>query len=283
MELGSQTHKELFCRSIVESHREYDPLAIAWPPLEGEALQLLRSIPFWEEALDREVQAGRIVSAYAQTVSDPLVHEAIAVQGLEETRHAQLLEGMMRFYGLEVRHRPVAPLSANLEDAFMALGYEECLDSFFAFGMYKLAYEARLFPESLFAIFDRLIDEEARHNLYFVNWAAYHQIHKGEGAEPLRSARALWYYGYALARLVGGLASGRPNSPGFTAHGASSLAIDLTPESFIGACIAQQNVRMAVFDPRLLRPQLMPALAGFASEVLRLFNPKKSHPQSHSA
>jgi hypothetical protein len=62
-----------------------------------------------------------------------------------------------------------------------------------------------------------------------------------------------------------------------------SLAIDLTPESFIGACITQQNARMGVFDPRLLRPQLMPALAGFASEVLRLFNPQKSPPQSRSA
>ncbi|MBW4700056.1 MAG: hypothetical protein KME03_19565 [Aphanocapsa lilacina HA4352-LM1] len=57
----------------------------------------------------------------------------------------------------------------------------------------------------------------------------------------------------------------------------------MTPESFIGACITQQNARMGVFDPRLLRPQLMPALAGFASEVLRLFNPQKSPPQSRSA
>ncbi|UFP95575.1 hypothetical protein [Gloeobacter morelensis] len=271
MELGSTTHKELFCRSIIDAHEEYNPEELPWPPLEKSALELLRSIPFWEEALYRERQAARIVNAYAEATNDPLVQKAIALQGVEEARHAKLLEVMMSYYDIKVQLRAVEPLPHNLEDAFMSLGYEECLDSFFAFGMYKLASEAQIFPTAIFSIFNRLIDEEARHNLYFINWAAYHQIHTGQGAEVIRSLRSLWYYGQAIGRLVGGFSSGAANSPGFTAHGVSSLSLELTIETFIQTCIDQQERRMAPFDRRLLRPLFMPQLAGFASYVLRLF------------
>ncbi|AGY56543.1 hypothetical protein [Gloeobacter kilaueensis] len=280
MELGSVTHKELFCRSIIDTHKQYDPLEMPWPELDEPALELVRSIPFWEEALYREIQAGRLVSAYAETVDDPLVREAIAMQGVEETRHARLIEGLMRTYDIKVRLRPVEPLPADLEDAFMALGYEECLDSFFAFGMYRLAADAHIFPEKIFAIFNQLIDEETRHNLYFINWAAYHQIRTGQGAEIIRSLRSLWYYGQALTRLVSGFASGTANSPGFTAHGISSFAIDLTPEKFIRTCLQEQELRMTAFDRRLLRPQLMPTLAGLASQLLSLWPSPQPHSRS---
>ncbi|MEN9217360.1 MAG: hypothetical protein Q6K90_08550, partial [Gloeomargarita sp. HHBFW_bins_162] len=54
MRLGSSAHKELFCRSLLETHRDYDPTTFAWPELDGETLKFLRSIPFWQEALATE-------------------------------------------------------------------------------------------------------------------------------------------------------------------------------------------------------------------------------------
>ncbi|MEH2010394.1 hypothetical protein [Nostoc sp.] len=47
------------------------------------SLEFLRSIPFWDKALDAERQAGAIVSGYAATVSNPLLQSAIALCTLE--------------------------------------------------------------------------------------------------------------------------------------------------------------------------------------------------------
>ncbi|MDZ8241764.1 MAG: hypothetical protein RMZ69_32290 [Nostoc sp. ChiQUE01a] len=92
MKLGSVEHKELFCRSFTESYREYEPEYVPWPDLDDAGLSFLRSIPFWEKALDTDRQAGAIVSDYAQTVSDRILQAAIALQGQEELRHARLLK-----------------------------------------------------------------------------------------------------------------------------------------------------------------------------------------------
>ncbi len=62
MKLGSVEHKELFCRSLTESYREYEAESLPWPDLDDAALSFLRSIPFWEKALDTERQAGAIVN-----------------------------------------------------------------------------------------------------------------------------------------------------------------------------------------------------------------------------
>jgi hypothetical protein len=90
MKIGSEAHKELFCRSFMESHLKYEPEKLPWPQLDGVGLERLRGIPFWEKALDTEREAGALVSAYAETVSDPVLREAIALQGVEEARHAMI-------------------------------------------------------------------------------------------------------------------------------------------------------------------------------------------------
>lgn len=54
-------------------------------------------------------------------------------------------------------------LPQNIEQNFSHFGFEECLDSFFAFGLFRVAREASVFPEQIFTIFDPILDEEARH------------------------------------------------------------------------------------------------------------------------
>jgi hypothetical protein len=44
MKLGSVDHKELFCRSFMESYREYAPESLPWPNLYETALTILQGI-----------------------------------------------------------------------------------------------------------------------------------------------------------------------------------------------------------------------------------------------
>jgi hypothetical protein len=170
MKIGSEVHKELFCRSFMESYQEYEPEQLPWPQLDSVTLDRLKAIPFWEKAFDTERGAGVLVSAYAEMVDDPVLKEAIALQGREEGRHARLIKTLIDRYGIEIRERPRIELSDNIEEAFMDFGFAECLDSFFAFGLFGIAREAGFFPEQFFTIFDPILDEEARHIVFFVNW-----------------------------------------------------------------------------------------------------------------
>ena len=68
MKIGSQEHKERFCRQFAASHQLYEPETLPWPELDGPALQRLRSVPFWQEVLRTERRAGAIVNAYAKTI-----------------------------------------------------------------------------------------------------------------------------------------------------------------------------------------------------------------------
>jgi len=57
--IGSDDHKELFCRWFLDSHDPYRVDDIAWPELAPEALDKLRGLPFWGDAVgtEREVAA----------------------------------------------------------------------------------------------------------------------------------------------------------------------------------------------------------------------------------
>jgi hypothetical protein len=89
-------------------------------------------LPFWEEAIATEVEAGVKISAYAARVRDPLLREAIALQGSEELRHAALLSTLLTRYDVRISERPPAQLPVDLDRALVGIGDGECIDSFFA-------------------------------------------------------------------------------------------------------------------------------------------------------
>jgi hypothetical protein len=281
MQIGSEAHKTLFCQCFMDSYLDYEPEKLPWPNLDQATLDRLRQIPFWEEALDTERKAGVMVRAYAATIEDPEVRTAVLLQAKEEARHAQLLQFMVQHYGIPAKLRPAAQLPTAIDLAFTDFGYEECLDSFFGFGLFGIARESGFFPESLLAVFDPLLDEEARHIVFFVNWIAYQQINQGQRIKPLRDVKALWHYGRALRRLItafGGSAT--RDGAGFIASGASAVVADLTPARFIAACLRENDYRMGKFDGRLLRPQLMPMLASLGLKGLQVFPQRQSRPTS---
>lgn len=275
MKIGSQAHKELFCRSFMESHLEYEPESLSWPQVDSVVLERLRGIPFWQTALETEQKAGNLVTAYAEIVRDPILREAIALQGREEERHGRLIATLIERYGVEIKPSVTESLPSNIEEAFTTFGFEECLDSFFAFGLFGVAREAGFFPEQFFTIFDPILDEEARHIVFFVNWVTYMQISRHQGAMVVRATKALWHYGKALRNLIAAFGTSDSNGAGFTATGASAFTIDLTPEMFLSACIQENAKRMSKFDNRLLQPQLMPAIATTGLRTLQVLSRMK--------
>jgi hypothetical protein len=266
MKIGSEAHRELFCRSFIASHREFDPEKLSWPDLEGAALERLRSLPFWGEAVATEQEAGLKIQAYGETIHDPLLREAITLQAAEEMRHAALIVALIQRYDIPLSTRPTAPLPADLEQAFVDVGYGECIDSFFAFGFFEIARRSGFFPAALLTVVEPVLEEEARHIVFFVNWEAYHQRHHGYYGAPLRAARALRYYGRAVRRRLGAFHSAA--GVGFTMRGSQSIDVDMSPASFLKICLEENAKRMAGFDADMLRPRLVPMLARLALRSL---------------
>jgi hypothetical protein len=273
MRVGSEEHRQLFCRQFIASHCRFDPAALDWPDLDEAALGRLRGIPFWQEVLYTERRAAAIVAAYAQTIADPLVREAVDLQGFEEARHAELLRLMIRNYQIEAEDRPLEePPRADLRRAFADFGYGECLDSFLGFGVFKVARRSGFLPEPLFEIFDMLMREETRHIVFFVNWMAWQQAVSGRIARSLRGLNAARYYYRAIARLVGTIRRGQDanNGKDFSATQAGVFLDGFSFRGFVEECCAEHARRMAEFDPQLLQPRFLTKLAEISLTGLRL-------------
>jgi hypothetical protein len=276
MKLGSAEHKELFCRTFLDTHLDYEPEKLPWPDLDDESLSRLQGIPFWTEALITEKDAGVMVSNFAETIDDPLIKEAIALQGREEERHGRLIEYLVKYYDIEVKPLPETKIDDNIENEFITFGFTECLDSFFAFGMFGIARQAKFLPEPFFTIFDPILDEEARHIVFFVNWVTYLQIHQGKGWLPLRAVHSLTSYLKAVRSQIKAFSgSDEPENQGgnssFTVSEVGHFMEDLTPKLFFATCLEENKQRMKVFNQELLQPMLMPRISNIAYRTLKLF------------
>lgn len=274
MKIGSDAHKDLFCRQFRATYTPYEPERLPWPELDDAALARLRGVPFWQEVLHTERRAGLIVEAFAKTVTDPVLQEAIALQGAEETRHAQLLRVMIERYGIEVVEQPLAPIGPDVETAFIDFGFGECLDSFLGFGAFKIARESEFLPEPMFAIFDTLMFEETRHIVFFVNWMAHREAQHGRRAGWLRAGTSLRFYIRAIRRLLGTARRGAELNDGkeFSATQASLFLDGFSFRRFVEDCYRENARRMSSFDADLLRPRFVPALADVALSGLRLWD-----------
>jgi hypothetical protein len=279
LQLGSPQHKDLFCRSFIDSYLDYEPKDLPWPELDAISLDRLKGIPFWREALLTEQEAGVMVTAFAQTIDDPLIQEAIALQAFEESRHARLIDVLIDRYQIEISRPPYPTVPDDILTAFIDFGFAECLDSFFAFGMFGIARQANYLPESVFAIFEPILDEEARHIVFFVNWVTYLQLQKGR-PNLLRGGHALWHYGRAIKKLMDAFGNTGDDKDGvpFTATEATHFMDDLTPELFFSVCLAENARRMQKFDPQLLQPMLFPRLSQVALSCLRLLPKRQPQP-----
>ena len=284
IKVGSDAHKELFCKQFLETHQLYDPATLPWPELDEAQLGRLRSVPFWQEVYHTERRAGAIVAAFTPMVQDPLVREAVALQGMEEARHASLLRVMIARYGLQATEQPIEQFPPNLETAFIDFGFGECMDSFLGFGAFKTARQSEFLPEGMFEIFDVLMYEETRHIVFFINYMAWRQVQRGRGAAPLRALTSAWYYGRALSRLLGMARRGKNANDGkdFAITEANMFLEGFSFRQFVEDCYRENARRMSVFDPDLLQPRLLPAIADKAAAALRMWERHRPHLRSRA-
>jgi len=270
--IGSDQHKRLFCRMLLDSYDPYKPAVIDWPKLEPAALARLTGLPFWDMAVATEETAGRRMEALAGACEDALIREAVALNAFEERRHKDVLGHMIRFYGIELAPEGPPPPTIDPLWGFLRTGYGECFDSFFAFGLFELAKGSGFFPPELVEVFEPVIQEEARHNLFFVNWVAYEQARRG-GVKTL-GLGGLAFRGQCLAALAvqawnRAKAARGVEEENFTEAGRDAVGIDLSPKAFLQLCLAENDRRLSGYDPRLLRPRVMPAIARVACRFLR--------------
>ncbi len=277
---GSHAHKTLFCQTFINSHRTFEPSELPWPTLDEASIDRLRSIPFWSVALAAERNAGYMVTEFAQKITDPEIRDALAMQGIEESRHARLLDVMLRHYGISVSEIDIGPQSAT-ERAFLDFGYEECIDSFFGFGIFGLAQQIQLFVPELTDIFEVVLLEEARHVTFFVNWIAYERIRRGRGFLPFQAYCTVLGYVRAVRRIVTTFAPPASNGGmktqgvGFGAEGAFAMFDDVTWRSFLQSCVDGNAYYLGAMPSQLLKPTLLGTLAKVAITLpIPSFGPK---------
>ena len=234
-----------------------------------------------------------MVTAFADNVDDALIREALAMQGIEETRHANLLAEMLQQYGIVVAEIPVAPLPAT-ERNFLDFGYEECIDSFFGFGIFGLAQQIQLFVPELTDIFEIVLLEEARHVTFFVNWIAYERIRRGRGFKPFQAFSTTLGYARAVRRIVTTFAPAgksdqstmKTQGVGFGAEGAFAMFDDVTWRTFLESCVRGQDHYMRAMPPELIKPSLLPNAARAALTLVPSFRRRAknaSHVPPHPA
>jgi hypothetical protein len=106
---GSEAHKREVCRMFRETFNPYRPAVITWPELSTEALQRVKSLPIWDIAVHTEGRARMRFAAYAGTLADPDMRDAIMLNAWEENRHKEVLSKMVEAYGIKLADEP--PLS----------------------------------------------------------------------------------------------------------------------------------------------------------------------------
>jgi hypothetical protein len=266
--LGSEAHKALFCGMLLETFNPYKPSVIDWPKLDAETRDRIVSLPIWDMAVQTENKASLWVHSYgARVAGDAWLRKAVALNAFEEARHRHVLANLVQAYGIPLAPEPQFTPPRDTEWAFMKVGFSECIDSFFAFGLFELARRSGYFPPELVDTFEPVMQEEGRHILFFVNWVAWRRRNLPLWRRAWFAARiaAVWV---ALAWERIGIAGSLDKAPdqdhNFTINGTKSVGIDVGLAELLGICLAENDRRLAPYDARLRRPAFVPFMARLA-------------------
>ncbi|TLU74327.1 hypothetical protein [Lichenicoccus roseus] len=278
LQAGSEAHKALFCQDFIDTHQTFDPETLPWPELTDVELARLRGVPFWQEVYHTERRAGAIVDAFTPQITDPIVREAVRIQGIEEARHARLIKVMIDRYGIDAHEQPMEKFPADLETAFIDFGFGECLDAFLGFGAFKTARESSFLPEGMFEIFDTLMFEETRHIVFFINYMAWREKRRGLGG-PRRAMKSARFYARAGKRLFGMVNRGQEANDGkdFAVTQANMFLDGFSFQRFVEDCVNENARRMGELNQQLMQPRLLPSMASLALQGLRVWELTRPH------
>ena len=286
---GSEAHRRAAAAMFRDTFNPYKPSIIAWPQLDDAARDRLVSLPIWDIAVQTEGRARLRMLAYADQLADTLWRGAIEQNGWEEWRHKQVLSDLVAAYGIALAPEPPYLPPRDPEWAYLVTGFSECIDSFFAFGLFELAKRSGFFPAALVDTFEPVIQEETRHILLFANWLAAHRATLPFRRRPWFELRVLAVWVFLAWERIGiarGLDDGRqapaPDNS-FTLTGSKAVSdADVSPAALMAICLAENDRRFAGYDARLRRPTTTPLLARAALRVMGLFG-RAPHPARRPA
>ncbi|CAN5729367.1 hypothetical protein BH11PSE3_BH11PSE3_12070 [soil metagenome] len=277
---GSEAHKREVCRMFQETFNPYRPSIIAWPVLGADALQRVTSLPIWDIAVHTEGRARLRFAAYAACVEDPEIRASVMLNAWEENRHKEVLASLVASYGIALASEPAYQYPRDPEWTYLVTGYCECIDSFFAFGLFELARRSGFFPAELVETFEPVIQEECRHILLFANLVAWKRANMPWWRRLHFEFRvtAAWFAiaweRLVLARTMG--ASGVGQDSNFTASSAQAVTpIEIGVRDLMELCLQENDRRFAGYDPRLVRPTAVPKLARLALLLSRPWTNRK--------
>ena len=273
---GSAAHKRAVCKMFHETFNPYKPSVIEWPQLDAETQEKVTSLPIWDIAVQTEGKARLRMAAYARSLADPEMREAIALNGWEENRHKEVLSYLVRAYGIRLAKEPDYIEPRDTEWAYLVTGFSECIDSFFAFGLFEIAKRSGFFPAELVETFEPVMQEECRHILLFANWLAWHRAQMPLWRRPWFEMRvwAVWaFLGWeriGIARGMDAEGAETKQDNNFTVTGSKSVsAEDISIRELMDICLEENDRRFSGYDKRLLRPTTMPSLVRFARRFFR--------------
>jgi hypothetical protein len=284
---GTEQHARANARMFLETFNPYKPTVLNWPRLDQETRDRLVRLPIWDIAVQTEGKARLRMLAYASTLRDPNWRDAVELNGWEEGRHRVVLSNLVAAYGIPLEPEPEYRAPRDAEWAYMVTGFSECIDSFFAFGLFAMAERSGIFPPELVDTFEPVMQEECRHILLFSNWVAAHRATMAWWRRPWFELK-VWTVWAFLAYERMGIASGmekdgkhaasrasRPDN-NFTVTGAKAVSdVDLSLPELMRLCLDENQRRFAGYDHRLRRPTTMPFLTGMALRLLRAL-PRRS-------
>jgi hypothetical protein len=266
VKLGGDRHKSMTWRMFRDTFNPYRPSVIDWPRLDQEARDRLVALPIWDIAVQTEGKAMRRMLAYALTQRDADWRAALEVNAWEESRHKSVLANLVQAYGITLEAEPPYPKPKDTEWAYLVTGFSECVDSFFAFGLFALAEKSGIFPPALVETFEPVMQEECRHILLFANWLAAHRRTMPLWRRPWFEVRvwAVWVFlgweRFGIARGMGD--GGKQPDNNFTVSGADAVsAVDVSIGELMRLCLSENDRRFAGYDQRLIRPTTTPFIA----------------------
>ena len=223
--------------------------------------------------MQTEGRASIRVATFAATIKDTLLRETLDMDGGEEARHKIVLSKLVDAYGIRLAPEPAYPAPKDAEWAWMVTGFSECIDSFFAFGLFRSAQRSGYFPAELVETFEPVIQEEGRHILFFVNWYAWYWRNMAWWRRPWFFAKVAAVWAFLIWERIGiarGIdTDGVAHDANFSATGAASVGDALDPRELVALCLTENDRRMAGYDKRLLRPMFMPRMARLALRFMK--------------
>jgi hypothetical protein len=271
--LGSNDHLRLFCLELLETHDPYKPAVIDWPKLDDLTRNRIVTLPIWDIAVQTEGRAGMNVKTFGTRLAAGLLKEAVDMNAFEESRHKVVLANMVSFYGIQLEPEPRYKTPRDPEWAFMVTGYSECIDSFFGFGLFDLAKQSGFFPGELVDTFEPVMREEGRHILFFVNWVAWWRRNMPWWRRPWFELKVLAVWAFLIWERIGIAgqmeSSEKAQDNNFTLNGSKELGVEISFGELARICLAENDRRLAPYDPRLIRPMFVPNMMRLALSFMK--------------